>query len=392
MVNFVDLRATTSTRVSSSPFSNKSAWDPGLTTGGAQFDIEKFVDELEHEQVEWMSSAPAHVQEVYKQGTSKFAVKLLAFAHLLYLLEFPEWQDLVSELFWGFKLLGPLPPGSEWLLRQDSKYSSPWSKEQFVSFNRAHASRLLSSSKVDEHSVAIKKEVLAEKEKARFAGPFPDEWLRRRSSEQQVFVAKAFPVVQGDKVRRADDWLRSGHNATVWASDCPPYQGTPTVASSVRRAAKTSLDRRCRRSTTKVPTGTSPFTTRRSARRCYRRKETSESGLTKYFLLDPRDPFGDIFVSLMQCASCQFRSSTSPPLISWTISTSASLRRQPNLRSRPFRSSTASSAPRCRRRRPNPQPSHRHCWESIGRLRKSTCSPRQVRVASTSCPHRSAKY
>ncbi|OLQ14118.1 hypothetical protein AK812_SmicGene1756 [Symbiodinium microadriaticum] len=118
-------------------------------------------------------------------------------------------------------------------------YSSPWSKEQFVSFNRAHASRLLASSKTDEHSAAIKKEVLTEKEKARFAGPFSDEWLQRQSSEHQVFVAKAFPVVQGDKVRRADDWRRSGHNATAWASDCPPYQGTPTVASSVWRAGKT---------------------------------------------------------------------------------------------------------------------------------------------------------
>ena len=182
-------------------------------------DIAKFVDELEGEQLEWMSSAPTHVQEVYRQGTNKFVVKLLAFAHLLYLLEFPEWQDLVSELFWGFKLLGPLQPGSAWALRQDSKYSSPWSREQFVSFNKAHASRLLASTKVDEHSVAIKKEVLLETEKARFAGPFSDEWLRQQASESNVFVAKAFPVVQGDKVRRADDWLRSGHNATVWASD-----------------------------------------------------------------------------------------------------------------------------------------------------------------------------
>ena len=49
----------------------------------------------------------------------------------------------------------------------------PWSKEQFVSFNKAHASRILSSSKPDEHSVAIKKEALAEKSKARFASPFP---------------------------------------------------------------------------------------------------------------------------------------------------------------------------------------------------------------------------
>ena len=73
-------------------------------------DVEHFVEELEEDQVSWLSSAPPHVREVCRQGTSKFAVKLLAFAHLLYLLEFLEWQDLVCELFWGFKLLGTYHP------------------------------------------------------------------------------------------------------------------------------------------------------------------------------------------------------------------------------------------------------------------------------------------
>ena len=52
--------------------------------------------------------------------------------------------------------------------------------------------------------------------------------------------SESLPVVQGEKVRRADDWLRGGHNSTVWAADCPPYQGTPTVASCIRRVPKTS--------------------------------------------------------------------------------------------------------------------------------------------------------
>ena len=41
-------------------------------------------------------------------------------------------------------------------------------------------------------------------------------------------------------MRRADDWLRSGHNSTVWASDAPPYEGTPTIVAAVRRVAKRS--------------------------------------------------------------------------------------------------------------------------------------------------------
>ena len=31
-----------------------------------------------------------------------------------------------------------------------------------------------------------------------------------------AFASRAFPVVQQDKVRRADDWTRSGRNSTVF--------------------------------------------------------------------------------------------------------------------------------------------------------------------------------
>ena len=50
-----------------------------------------------------------------------------------------------------------------------------------------------------------------------------------------------FPIVQGDKVRRGDDWLRSGHNSTVWASDTPPYMGASTIIAAVRYCAHESV-------------------------------------------------------------------------------------------------------------------------------------------------------
>ena len=203
-------------------------------------DVQSLVEELREDQDEWLSQAPEHVQQVYKQGTPKFVVQLLAFAHLLQLLDFPEWENLVADLFWGFRLLGPLPPGSSWHLRQDNKYSSPWSPAQFQSFNMAHVVRLLASKKEDEHSATMKAELLEEAQKSRFAGPFSAQWLESQAKSHRVFAAKAFPVVQGPKVRRADDWLRSGHNATVWAGDTPPYQGTPTIISGIRRVARSS--------------------------------------------------------------------------------------------------------------------------------------------------------
>ena len=56
-------------------------------------------------------------------------------------------------------------------------------------------------------------------------------------SDECRFVARAFPIVQSDKVRRGDDWRRSGHNSTARVSDSPAYQGTQTVLSLVQTVA-----------------------------------------------------------------------------------------------------------------------------------------------------------
>ena len=49
-------------------------------------------------------------------------------------------QSLVSDLCWCVKLVGPLPPGSEWLLRADATYSNPWSQQQLADFiGRTHS-------------------------------------------------------------------------------------------------------------------------------------------------------------------------------------------------------------------------------------------------------------
>ena len=135
-------------------------------------------------------------------------------------------------MFWGLKLLVPLTPGAQWKLRQDSKYGRPVSKPEFVASNWAHVQQLATSMKVDERTDTLRSEVRAEAAKGRFQGPWSLQWLSQRCEHEQMFAAKAFPILQGDKVRRGDDWRRSGHNSTVWASDAP-YQGAPNIVSCI---------------------------------------------------------------------------------------------------------------------------------------------------------------
>ena len=75
-------------------------------------DVVSLVAELAEEQEEWLGSASPRVQQVYRQGSSQFVVQLLAMANLLQLFAFPEHSELITELYHGFPLLVPLPPGA----------------------------------------------------------------------------------------------------------------------------------------------------------------------------------------------------------------------------------------------------------------------------------------
>ena len=200
-------------------------------------DVQALVRELAEDQEEWMSAAPPHVVRVYKQGTGKNVVQLLAMAHLLHLFAFPEAAQLIRDLFYGFPLLGPLPPGAGWSLRQDSKYSSPWTLGQFEKFNAEHVRQACRQTRESQHEHTLRSEVEAEARKDRFVGPFSTAWLQANLDQAGLRAARAFPIEQNGKVRRGDDWLRSGHNSTVFAGDVPPYAGTQTVTSQLRYAA-----------------------------------------------------------------------------------------------------------------------------------------------------------
>ena len=197
-------------------------------------DLSALVEELREEQESWFLVAPQHVRQVYCRGQATLQVHLLALTWLLDLLQFPGRRALVTEMFWGFPLLGPLTPGTGWAPRSDYKYSRPLSPAEFRSANRAHVTEVVSSLKSGEHSETMFAEILEECKLGRVAGPFPASKLVLQDTSS--CASRAFPVVQGGKVRRADDWLRSHHNATVWVSDSPAYCGVDTLASCIQSA------------------------------------------------------------------------------------------------------------------------------------------------------------
>ena len=188
-------------------------------------DITGFVQELAEDQEAWLATSPQHVREVYKQGTPGYVFQLLAFSHLLKLLDFPEWDALVHDLFWGFPLLGHVPPGSGWLLRSDAKYSNPWTKEQFEAFNTEHVRQIVSKPGNDEHAETMLQEVLKEATKARFVGPYSLQWLQAQSERHNVYAARAFAIIQDDKIRRGATGF--GRPTTVQCGTYPPIRGQP---------------------------------------------------------------------------------------------------------------------------------------------------------------------
>ena len=177
------------------------------------------------------------VSFVYKQGSEIFVVQLFPFAVLLQLFQFPEWEQLMCDMFHGFRMLGPLTAGAAWHLRSDAKYARPIGPEEFRACNSAHVQTILRPARLEEHTEKLRAEVAAEAKLGRFRGPWPRDCLEKQALPAHSFVAKAFPIVQTDKVRRADDWLRSGHNSTVWAADAPAYMGASTIIAAARYCA-----------------------------------------------------------------------------------------------------------------------------------------------------------
>ena len=208
-------------------------------------DIADLRDDLTTDTLAWFEQLPPHCQRAYRQPKMITQVPLMT--HLLHLLNYPQAQLLHEELSLGFDLLGPLRPGVNWHIRHDHKYLDPCDLDELRSFNKAYIQRKLQQHKIDDHWTLMATEIAGEVAQGRMAGPFeaPTHWTSRTVPlhlfphtsrllpipHRDPIVAVAFSIQQTGsdgkpKVRRGEDWRRSGHNQTCSMHD-QPYHHTP---------------------------------------------------------------------------------------------------------------------------------------------------------------------
>ena len=206
-------------------------------------EIAQLVSDSDEEIREWFCARAPHVQSAYGGTAERCTVKVPIIKRIAK--EF-GWADmaLFDELDNGFPLLGPLRPGLGWRTRQDARYASPTGMNEFLSENRKVVKRKLRSCKVDPCWEVMAKEIADDVLRGRMEGPFsaPPEWNKTfvplanfehtakllPGPQTHVPCCFAFAVHQTGsdgqpKVRRAEDWKRSGANGTVGVDDTPCY-------------------------------------------------------------------------------------------------------------------------------------------------------------------------
>jgi len=167
--------------------------------------------------------------------------------HILDSIHYPHTKQLQQELSQGFSLLGNLHPGLNWHVRTGSKYTCPTSIETLRQHNRVYIHKKLQQNHVDPHWQLMATEIATEVKQGRMAGPFQAPgWLQTKTSPLKKYshtsnllplphpdpiIAMAFSIEQTgsdgkQKIRRGEDWRRSGHNQACHMTD-QPYHHTP---------------------------------------------------------------------------------------------------------------------------------------------------------------------
>ena len=202
-------------------------------------DLALLHDDMEEDIQAWYDGLPPDSKKLY---TSHLAPNnIVPIPVLLRLLQWLgiETTSLQQELSSGFTMLGEVQAGLGWKNRTDNHYSRPTPVAQFFRENDIYIQEQLSRPH-DKHWRMMLEEILEEVALDRMDGPFeaPPGWRRRTTAPEgttlkplhhhTIAVAVAFAILQigsdgADKVRRGEDWRRSGHNRTVRVTDAPHH-------------------------------------------------------------------------------------------------------------------------------------------------------------------------
>ena len=228
-------------------------------------DINELVEEIADTTEAWYDQLAPHIKKLYlspplqpmgadetwptehfsnwpKKTRHKY-VQIPVLMLMLKWMNYPGIGDLREDLTFGFEMLGKLHRGTGWKDRTDNRYKFPTSIDSFRKGNLEYIIEKLKRKDKCTHSGLMLQEILEEVDQARFEGPFhaPDSWGTkfvgvptrpdlpiRTLEDTDVIASFAFPIIQtgsdgSPKVRRGEDWRRSGQNGTVQVEDQPHH-------------------------------------------------------------------------------------------------------------------------------------------------------------------------
>ena len=209
-------------------------WRSALLT-----EIQELRDDMTDETNTWLNALQPHVRAAYTHTDTKQVVQVPLLLHLMDRLDLQDTHNLTEDLTMGFGMMGTLHSGDNWPRRQDSRYQAPTTVDEFRLQNREHILRCLRRPPQPQAATLLQ-EILMETKMGRVEGPFhaPSWWTRPAVAPagrqlqplptDDPFIANAFAILQTgadgqEKVRRGEDWRRSGHNATVQVNDAPVH-------------------------------------------------------------------------------------------------------------------------------------------------------------------------
>lgn len=204
---------------------------------------------------DWWSNLPEHIRPVYWDPETSHITQIPVFVDLLATFDYPDVETLREELTKGFSITGELNKGVGWLPRADQRCDH-LDMDSFRRHNQHYVKKKLTTSHVDPHWQEMLEEFQTELQRGRMSGPYrqPSWWPKETIglpgyplldlAEDDIKVAFCFGIVQSDKVRRCEDLRRSGHNATIVATDTPYHRAIQTfteIAKEYSRRGKGSM-------------------------------------------------------------------------------------------------------------------------------------------------------
>ena len=220
-------------------------------------EIEDMAESLADLSSRWKSSLLPEIRAGYGDAI----VNAPLFASLLRDIDYPDAAPLFKELTAGFQLIGPVAQGVGW--PDKPALAAPCPMAEFLNKNETYVKRRLAARKPADHHDTMLAELLNDTKLGRVVGPFslPDKWkclapnqpiagvrlLTKPSDAECSAAAFAFAVEQLSsdglpKVRRAEGWRASGHNATTSTSDSPRHHTIDHYISLAAAARELGLD------------------------------------------------------------------------------------------------------------------------------------------------------